>query len=135
MKMTKKITAAVLALGLLSTGTVVSTVYAYAPIARAQTMDAKTIDAKSIIVQAKSKGQVGEKIDGYLGLVNLSAPASVKTAVNEINIRRKTTYTKLARKKNISVADTAGVFGELLIAKAKFGEMIKGNNGQWRKVR
>lgn len=91
--------------------------------------------AKKVVDTAKSQGIVGETIDGYLGLVSSSASAEVQAAVNEINIRRKSVYTSLARQKGTSPENVAGVSGEKLIAKARPGEKIRVNNGEWQTVK
>jgi len=84
--------------------------------------------AKKIVDAAKSQGTVGETIDGYL------AP-EVQAAVNEINIRRKSVYTSLARQKGTSPENVAGVSGEKLVAKAKTGEKIRLSGGAWQTVK
>ncbi len=96
-----------------------------------ETAFAQMSSAKSIVDLAKSKGLVGERIDGYLGLVMGSVSPDVQSAVNEINIRRKTLYTKLAREQGVEIAIVAKLTGEKLIAKAKPGEKIMGNDGIW----
>jgi len=90
--------------------------------------------AKKIVDAAKAKGTVGETIDGYLALVSGSASAEVQAAVNEINIRRKSVYTSLARQKGTSPENVAGVSGEKLVAKAKPGEKIRLSGGAWQTV-
>ncbi len=92
---------------------------------------AQISSAKSTVDAAKTQGLVGERIDGYLGLVTDNTPANVQTAVNEINISRKSYYTKFARAKGVEVAVVARLSGEKLIAKAKSGEKTMGENGMW----
>lgn len=89
--------------------------------------------AKQIVDSAKAQGTVGETIDGYLGVVG-GASADVQAAVNEINIRRKSVYTQLARSKNTSPDAVAAVSGEKLVAKAKSGSKVKLSDGQWHTV-
>ena len=48
--------------------------------------------------QAKASGQLGERPDGYLGLVNPAAPADVKAVMNDINGKRKAEYQGIAKK-------------------------------------
>ena len=91
--------------------------------------------AKKIVDTAKAQGVVGETIDGYLALVSGSASSEVEAAVNEINIRRKSVYTSLARQKGTSPENVAGVSGEKLIAKAKAGEKVRLSSGAWQTVK
>lgn len=92
---------------------------------------AQTMTAKQIVDAAKAQGLVGETIAGYLAVVNGSASAEIQAAVNEINIRRKSVYTKMAREQGVQVAEAARVVGEKLIAKAKPGEKVMLENGVW----
>lgn len=118
---------------------ITSTVLAFALIGSAlgpmdvltQTASAQAMSSKSIVDTAKAQGLVGENISGYLELVSASAPANVKAAVNDINIRRRSIYTAHARRTGESISDVAGVSGEKLVAKAKPGEKIKVSNGVW----
>ena len=87
--------------------------------------------AKAVVDQAKAQGLVGEQLDGYVGFVRADVSAQVRAAVNEINITRKSIYTKKAREKKVAVSDVAGLMGEKLIARAKSGEMVKLGDGQW----
>lgn len=91
--------------------------------------------AKKIVDDAKAQGIVGETIDGYLALVTPTVSADVQAAVNEINIRRKSVYTSLAREKGTSPENVAGVSGEKLVAKAERGEKIRLSGGTWQTVK
>ncbi len=95
---------------------------------------AQTPSAKSRVDLAKTQGLVGEQLDGYIGFVKPDVSEDVRAAVNEINIKRKSIYTKAARAKKVSVSIIAGLTGEKLTAKAKPGEMIKLGDGLWRVV-
>ncbi len=125
---------AVLAVGIVSTTNLPLGGTAYAQTSNAQISSAQISNAKTVVEQAKAKGLVGEQIDGYLGFVKNDIPAQVRTAVNEINIKRKSVYTKIAREKGVSVSDVAGLSGEKLVAKAKPGTSVKLADGQWHTV-
>jgi len=99
---------------------------AWAPEAAAQ-----AASAKSIVDQAKTNKLVGEKLNGYLGFVAQDVSAEVRAAINEINIKRKSIYTRMAREQNVGVSDIAGLTGEKLVAKAKPGEMTMMGDNQW----
>jgi uncharacterized protein YdbL (DUF1318 family) len=89
-------------------------------------------NAKSVVDAAKSRGEVGERIDGYLAVVT-STSAEVKAAVDEINIGRKQVYTRLAREQNVKIEIVAKLTGEKQLAKAAPGEMIMGEDAVWKK--
>lgn len=121
--MTKFISAAIAASFVVGS---VTTLPAFTPTAHAQ-----ATSAKAIVDQAKTDGIVGEKLNGYLGIVRADASAEIRAAVNEINIKRKSIYTRLAREQKVSISDVAGLTGEKLIAKAKPGQMVMLGDGKW----
>ena len=61
---------------------------------------AQSQNAKSIVNQAMADGVIGETVSGYLAPVSgASVSQGVRNAMNEINIGRKSVYTRLARSK------------------------------------
>lgn len=88
--------------------------------------------AKAVVDAAKSRGEIGERIDGYLGVVG-SPSAAVRAAMDEINIGRKSVYTELAREQNVKTEVVARLTGEKQIVKAGKGEFIMDESGQWKK--
>jgi uncharacterized protein len=81
---------------------------------------------------AKAAGQVGERIDGYLGVVDANAPASVRALVDQINARREAKYKEIADKQGAPVAAVAQITGKRLIERAPAGQYVLGADGQWR---
>lgn len=89
--------------------------------------------AKSLVDSAKAKGEVGEQIDGFIGIVPGKSPsAAVRRAVNEINIGRKSVYTSRARKENVTVEAIAATIGVRQLQKARPGETVRDASGQWK---
>jgi len=88
--------------------------------------------AKSIVDAAKARGEVGERIDGYLAVVT-GTSNEVKAAVDEINIGRKQVYTRLAREQNVKIEVVAKLTGEKQLDKAAPGEMIMGEDAVWKR--
>ena len=81
---------------------------------------------------AKAAGLVGERIDGYLGVVDSGAPADVKRLVEQINAERQAKYAEIAKQQG------AGAGGgpdrrQKLIERAGSGEYVMGADGQWRR--
>jgi len=118
--------AAVLGFGALSVSTTLLTVTSAL---------AQSASAKSIVDQAIRAGTVGETASGYLALVKGTASAEITNAMNEVNIKRKSVYTQLARAQNVSVEVVAALTGEKQIAKAQPGEYVKLQAGGWQQVR
>jgi uncharacterized protein YdbL (DUF1318 family) len=81
---------------------------------------------------AKAAGRVGERIDGYLGVVDSGAPAHVKALVEQINAERQAKYAEIAQKQGAPVQAVAQIAGEKLVERAGGGEYVMGADGQWR---
>jgi len=96
--------------------------FAAAPNAGAEDLDA-----------ARAAGWVGERPDGYLGLVGDSAPAAAKTLVEEINAKRKLKYAEIAKQNGTSTEAVAALMGAKLIERTPPGEYVMGADGRWRK--
>lgn len=85
------------------------------------------------LASAKAAGQVGERADGYLGLVSPSAPPAVKALVEDVNAKRKARYAEIAKQRGISVAEVAALAGPKLIEKTEAGQYVMGTDGRWVK--
>jgi hypothetical protein len=81
---------------------------------------------------AKAEGLVGERIDGYVGVIDSGAPASVKSLVDQINAEREAKYAEIAKKQGAPVAAVAQIAGTKLIERAPRGEYVMGANGRWQ---
>jgi hypothetical protein len=79
---------------------------------------------------ARSAGQVGEKPDGYLGIVGEETPV-LRALVNNINIQRKAAYTRSAAD-SATVEQFAFTSGCNLIAKTVPGEKYQAPDGSWK---
>jgi len=79
---------------------------------------------------ARSAGQVGEKVDGYLGIVSGETPA-LRALVNNINIQRKAKYTESAAS-SATVEQFAFTSGCNLIASTEPGEKYQAPDGSWK---
>ena len=90
--------------------------------------------AKATVDAAIARGEIGEQISGYLGVVDGASPsASVVDAMKEINIARKTVYTRAAKGGTESASVFAQLTGEKQIAKSAPGTYVKDASGVWKK--
>ncbi|AKM06710.1 hypothetical protein AM2010_625 [Pelagerythrobacter marensis] len=80
---------------------------------------------------ARSSGKVGEKMDGYLGIVGAST-ADLQRMVNDINIKRRAVYADKARAANATVEEYALTAGCIAIAKTSPGEKYQAPDGSWQ---
>lgn len=83
--------------------------------------------------QAKRDGLVGERADGYLGLVVQSAPAEVVALVRNINSKRKAEYERIAAANNLTLAQVEALAGKKTIEKTRNGDWVLLNSGWERK--
>ena len=90
-------------ISLLALTAIAGTAVIMTPTALAQSSAAEKASARAIVKAAIKQGVVGETAEGYLALTDKNVPAAIVEATNEINIGRKSVYTKLARKQKKSV--------------------------------
>jgi uncharacterized protein YdbL (DUF1318 family) len=94
---------------------------AAAPLARADELDS-----------AKAAGQVGERADGYLGVVG-SAPPGISNLVNDVNAKRRAKYGEIAKQNGTAVDAVGALMGQKLIERAPSGQYVMGADGRWVK--
>jgi len=81
--------------------------------------------------QARSTGRVGEKMDGYLGIVGAATP-ELQRLVNDINIKRRAVYAEKAQAANATLEEYALTAGCLAIARTSPGEKYQAPDGSWQ---
>lgn len=89
---------------------------------------APAVAQASELDDAKTRGQIGERFDGYLGVVEEPAPSNVKALVEDINRQRRTQYEKVAEKNNVALAQVGRVAGAKLIERTKQGQFVLPND-------
>ena len=82
--------------------------------------------------RAKDQGLVGERADGYVGIVVAQTNSLVQAMVNQVNQKRRTAYEEIARKNGTSVDSVAVLAGEKLIERAPKGAWVTDAEGNWR---
>ena len=87
--------------------------------------------ADPVIERAIASGVVGERADGFLGLVKGSADPEVQRKVNEVNVKRRALYERLSRETGTTVEQVGIITGEKQIAKAAPGHYYMNAAGQW----
>ena len=80
---------------------------------------------------ARQAGKVGEKPDGYLGIVG-GADAAVQKLVNDINIKRRALYAQKAQANNATLEEYALTAGCLAISRTAPGEKYMTPDGKWQ---
>ena len=80
---------------------------------------------------ARAAGQIGEKVDGYLGIVG-SETVELRRIVNDINIKRKAVYAERAQANSATIEEYALTIGCQQILKTQPGEKYQAPDGSWQ---
>ena len=80
---------------------------------------------------ARASGQIGEKMDGYLGIVGASTPA-LQAMVDDLNIRRRAVYAERAQAQGATLEEYALTAGCLAISNTQPGEKYQAPDGSWQ---
>ncbi len=91
--------------------------------------------ADPLVDQAKAMGVIGEKFDGYIGIVDQSrVTPDLQRRIDQINNGRLAEYKSIGDKTGVALADVGIGMGEKLFARAESGEMLKpGPSDPWVK--
>jgi len=79
---------------------------------------------------ARKAGRVGEKPDGFLGIVGPADP-ELQRLVDDINIKRKAIYAEKAKENNATLEVYAFTAGCQAIARTVPGEKYMAPDGTW----
>ncbi|MEO1730426.1 MAG: YdbL family protein [Pseudomonadota bacterium] len=80
---------------------------------------------------ARAAGQVGEQVNGYLGVVGANTP-ELQRIVDDINIKRKSVYARKARENNATIEQYAMTAGCQAIARTVPGEKYQAPDRSWK---
>ena len=86
------------------------------------------------ILQARRAGMIGERYDGYVGIVNSNASAEVRRQVAALNIRRRSLYSNLASRKGVSPEEVGVTAACSLLRRIGVGEYYFLGQGGWRRL-
>jgi len=84
------------------------------------------------IVQARRAGLIGERYDGYIGLVRPPS-AELRRQVAAINIRRRALYSDLAARKGVTPEEVGITAACSLLRRIGTGEYYLLGQGGWRR--
>lgn len=82
---------------------------------------------------AKSQGLVGEKVDGFVGIVVAEPTPPVVALVKNVNAKRRAAYEAIAKKNGTEFDAVAALAGAKLIERASPGEWVTDADGNWHK--
>jgi len=82
---------------------------------------------------AKSQGLIGERSNGYLGIVTSNASTDVRKLVDTINNKRRSAYANRASSADVEQSVFEIRMGQRLQARTPAGQFIQLPNGNWQK--
>ena len=85
------------------------------------------------LASAKADGWIGEKPDGYIGLVRNDAPADVQALVRDVNAKRRSEYQRIADRQGAPLSEVEKVGGMTAIEKTRPGHYVMDASGRWRR--
>ena len=81
--------------------------------------------------EAKQQGSLGERPDGYLGLVKPSSSPDTVNLMKDINRKRRDVYKGIAEKNGTALSAVEALAGKKAIDKTPSGQFIMQPNGTW----
>ncbi len=81
---------------------------------------------------ARNQGLVGERSNGYLGIVVSNPAADVKALVADINQKRKQAYQESASSAGVELQIIELRIGQRLLQKLERGHYFEAGNGAWQ---
>jgi len=82
---------------------------------------------------AKGRGLVGERLNGYLGAVSGNASSGVQPLIDNVNQQRKQRYQQIAKRNKTKLKAVEMLAGKTAMKKTKPGHYIQLPSGQWTK--
>jgi uncharacterized protein YdbL (DUF1318 family) len=80
---------------------------------------------------ARAEGTIGEKMDGYLGIVG-SGDAALRRLIDDLNIKRRAVYADKAKAANATLEEYAFTAGCIAISRTAPGEKYQAPDGSWQ---
>jgi len=84
------------------------------------------------IAQAIQAGQVGERYDGYMGVLG-DVSGEVRRQVSAVNIRRRNLYLQLSSRRNVTAELAGKATACQLLSQLAAGEPYMLSDGVWRR--
>ncbi len=82
--------------------------------------------------EARAKGLLGERADGYVAALKDDAPGEVKKLAESVNAQRRAYYAEIAQRNGAPVEAVAALAGQKLIANLPAGQWAHDGSG-WKK--
>lgn len=83
--------------------------------------------------EAKAKGLIGERLDGYLGAVESVPSTEVMKLITEVNDKRRAQFKEISAKRGQPIAVVEKLAAEKFLEKTEAGHYIMSPSGAWVK--
>ncbi|MEM6492158.1 MAG: DUF1318 domain-containing protein [Pseudomonadota bacterium] len=80
---------------------------------------------------ARAQGWLGERPDGYIGLVDPSAPASAKALMDDVNAKRRALYAQRAAAAGVRISDYQAIAAGEIFDSLPRGVFVMDASGAW----
>jgi hypothetical protein len=80
---------------------------------------------------ARAAGQIGERPDGLVAVVNPNAPANIKSLVQATNAKRLAKYQQIGNEKGVPPEQVGAIAGEKIIGNLQPGWYYMNASGVW----
>jgi len=82
--------------------------------------------------EARAKGKLGERSDGYVAAVSESPSPEVSQLAEQVNAQRRARYEEIAKRTGAPLEAVAALAGQKLIANTPSGQWVNDGSG-WKK--
>jgi uncharacterized protein YdbL (DUF1318 family) len=86
----------------------------------------------SLINAARQAGQIGERYDGYMGVVG-AAPDNVRRQVGAVNLRRRNIYISVGARRSVAAHLVGIATGCELLKRVQVGDFYMLGDNAWRR--
>ena len=86
----------------------------------------------SVVVEARAAGLIGERFDGYIGVVSAPSPG-LRAQVAAINIKRRSLFSSFAARRGVAAQDVGLTAACTLLGRVEVGQAYMLGDGQWRR--
>jgi uncharacterized protein len=83
--------------------------------------------------EAKAQGLVGERPNGYVGVVSGGNNAQAAALANRINAKRRAAYQSVADSNGTTLRSVEALAGRKLIGRLQSGQWFMDQGGKWRR--
>ena len=80
---------------------------------------------------ARARGTIGERFDGFVAVRDPSAPASTRQLVENINAQRRKLYNEVSAREGAKIDAVGRIYARQILGKVPPGTWILRENGQW----